>query len=202
MPVEIPAGPRYQLSERPGELSITIPAKRYWFLIPMLGAWLCLWVLGEIAGLGFLIGGLFGFGQGEEGGGALLFAAAFAAVWLTLWTLGGIAAVYTLLWQVAGREVITIDGLVLRIERRVPCWTRVWEYRLEDVRELRMPPVPSLPWPYNAQQVHSWPLGRGAGLLAFDYGAKTIRFGLSLDEAEAKMLLAEIAQRHPSLVAN
>ena len=39
--------------------------------------------------------------------------------------------------------------------------------------------------------------GKGEGVIAFDYGAKTFRFGSGLDEAEAKMILIEIAQRYP-----
>src|SRR2546421_13130094 len=110
MPVEIPAGPRYTIAERPGELSITIPATRYWYVIPFLFVWLCFWCVGEAFGVGLVVGCVVGFPSQEEGAGGLLVGAVFGAVWLTLWTLGGIAALYTLLWQMAGREVVTIDG--------------------------------------------------------------------------------------------
>ena len=39
-------------------------------------------------------------------------------------------------------------------------------------------------------------LGDGQGQLAFDYGARTIRFA-DADEAEVKMILAEIRPRFP-----
>jgi hypothetical protein len=35
------------------------------------------------------------------------------------------------------------------------------------------------------------------GSLAFDYGARTFRFGTSIDEAEAKQIVAEIQQKFP-----
>lgn len=35
------------------------------------------------------------------------------------------------------------------------------------------------------------------GFIAFDYGAKTYRFGESLDEAEARQIVALIHQRFP-----
>jgi hypothetical protein len=35
------------------------------------------------------------------------------------------------------------------------------------------------------------------GSIAFDYGARTFRFGSGVDEAEAKQILAEIQQKYP-----
>lgn len=40
----------------------------------------------------------------------------------------------------------------------------------------------------------SWWLG-GVGMIAFDYGARTYRFGRGVDEAEAKQLVAELQRR-------
>ena len=33
--------------------------------------------------------------------------------------------------------------------------------------------------------------GRDLGVIAFDYGARTVRFGSGIDEAEASLVLAE-----------
>jgi len=198
MPVELPARPRYQVTERVGEISFTIPSRRYWFVILFLSFWLCGWAVGEVMVASGLVLGAMG-GLGDEAAG--LGAGAFLLIWLTFWTIGGLAALYFLLWQLVGREIITIDGLVLRIQRGLPFWMRTREYRLEDVKDLRMPPAVPLPWPFGAQQASAWPMSAQAGWLAFDYGAKTIRFGLGLEEAEAKMLLAEIGKRYPSLLA-
>ena len=38
--------------------------------------------------------------------------------------------------------------------------------------------------------------GVGGGVLAFDYGARTYRFGAGLDEAEAKQVVIAIKQRY------
>ncbi len=40
-------------------------------------------------------------------------------------------------------------------------------------------------------------LGNSVGTLAFDYGAKTFRFGAGIDEAEAKQIVAEIQNKFP-----
>ena len=67
MPVEIPAGPRYRIAERPGELSIIIPASRLWFIIPLLLVWLLFWAFGEVFGAALLAGGLTNFfGAGDD----------------------------------------------------------------------------------------------------------------------------------------
>jgi hypothetical protein len=36
-------------------------------------------------------------------------------------------------------------------------------------------------------------------MLAFDYGASTVRLGVALEEAEAKRILGEIARRYSHL---
>jgi hypothetical protein len=41
-----------------------------------------------------------------------------------------------------------------------------------------------------------WKISTG-GLLAFDYGSKTIRFGGGIEEAESKQVLSEITTRFP-----
>ena len=45
--------------------------------------------------------------------------------------------------------------------------------------------------------------GMGGGVIAFDYGARTVRLGSSLDEAEALLIVRELkaAHRFPEAVA-
>jgi hypothetical protein len=43
------------------------------------------------------------------------------------------------------------------------------------------------------------PFGSRSGSLAFDYGAKTIRFGSGVDAAEAKYILSKIVAAKPAL---
>jgi hypothetical protein len=39
-----------------------------------------------------------------------------------------------------------------------------------------------------------WPLPQ-SGLIAFDYGAKTFRFAMSVDEAEAALIISDLERR-------
>ena len=92
----------------------------------------------------------------------------------------------------AGREVIDVSPHSIRLARRVPGWGRTKEYLAEHIQDLRVSP----------QVQPDWFMRRGTwgtaiiGQLAFDYGAATIHF-FDADEAEAKIVLAEIQQRFP-----
>jgi len=44
--------------------------------------------------------------------------------------------------------------------------------------------------------------GLTGGHIAFDYGAKTYRFGAGVDEAEAKQIVKQIVDRYPSLASD
>lgn len=59
-------------------------------------------------------------------------------------------------------------------------------------RSSAVSPVPYNPFDFRAA-LQFW--GVGGGLLAFDYGAATIRFGHGLEESEAKSFVAEMRSR-------
>src|SRR5436305_285734 len=85
-------------------LQIIIPSKRNWFIIIFVGAWLGGWLMGEIFALGLLIG--FLRGQPQD---------LFILFWLIAWTAGGFMAFKAFLWNLIGKEIITVgpDRLVV-----------------------------------------------------------------------------------------
>ena len=156
---------------------IVIPAHRNWIVILVLPLWLGVWS----TGLAGVIRSAFLDGRGPE--------MPLVAVWLTAAVAGLGGAVYTWLWNAIGREIVAMRPGVLAIRRDVAGlgWTR--EYDLVDVKNLRVSPVP--PGPFGGKaSMHFW-LG-GPGAIAFDYGARTVRFGNGIDEAEAPVVVAEI----------
>ena len=200
-----PTGPRYTVEETGEGLTVTVPARKRWFLIFFLGFWLVGWAVGEVAVISILIAGALGaFGaEGVESappvgdaGPFAGFIGVFLVAWLGAWTVGGVVAIYSWLWLVAGREVLVFSVDRLRVEKRVPVWTRTREYRLGEIKRLRVEAGSrgSALWWSND------PYGMWRGTLAFDYGAKTFRIGTGLEEAEARMILEEIARRHPEIV--
>lgn len=201
MAYEKPGNPRYSVERTPTGMIFSIPAKKNWFIILFLGFWLMGWAMGEITVLGILGAGIFEFMQGgmddivEKGAGA--FGGAFLIVWLAGWTVGGAFAIYTWLWQVSGVEQIIISGDSLKIEKKIPVWTRGKNYLIYNISSLRIAS--------SSASMLRKPSGmefRGisGGLLAFDYGAKTVNFGMGIDEAEAKMILREMGELNPRLV--
>ncbi len=160
-------------------LEIVVPAQRNVFLMLFLGAWLGGWFMGEISAARALF-----LGSAME-------AKWFLAFWLTGWTVGGGFAIYMWLWMLAGKQRVLLRPDALMIRREVFGFGLIREYDLAHITNLRVAPSVSDPW---SSGMRFW--GGGAGPVAFDYGAKTFRFGDSLDEAEATQVVKELTARH------
>lgn len=196
MALEEPAKPRFTVEEKPDGLTINILSKRRCSMIIFLSFWLCVWALGEVFAAWILVGGLLEGQPAEDVNGFTTGILLFLVAWLGMWTAAGVFAIYAWLWNIAGRQVITVGVDGIRIENVVPMWRRGKEYRLADVRSLRVAPEQLTLWTFR-EGMRFW--GIGGGPLAFDYGAKTVRFGPGADEAEAKMILGAIARRYPQI---
>ena len=172
-----PAGPRFKATREAGLSVIEIPARRSWFMMLFVCAWVGGWAFGEMSVAKELMQP-----TGKSSYGFLLF-------WFVGWTLGGLLAIATLLWQVGGRELLSVHGgnLVHRIEVLGVGISRA--YRTADIRELRLQAASQ---PGAGGQSHFQLAGVGSGALVFDFGARTVRIGAGLDEAEAKLLLLEL----------
>jgi len=189
MPVKPPA-PKHTCEDLGDKLIIAIPSPKHWFRIILMGIYT---LVLAIAGLSFL--GYLEFGQ-ELDKPPILFFIIFVIFWIVFLCL----MIYQLLWQIVGKEDIEITAQSIKISRVVPVLHSQKEYLASYIKELRVsssnlnlnPPMMS--WTYS----YYYPWHHNAiGSLAFDYGAKTFRFGMSIDEAEAKQILAEIQQKFP-----
>jgi hypothetical protein len=161
--------------------SIIVPAKRNPFILLFLGAWLVGWCFGEI------------FAARQILAGTAQWSTLFLIAWLIMWTGGGALAIYTWLWTAFGKEKITLRPGALVIKRDVIGFGRPHEYELAHVKKLRVAQQVSDPLG-RANSMRVWGLGPGA--LAFDYGAKTVRFAGGVDEAEASMIISDLRLRH------
>ena len=179
--VDIPQ-PRAIITETPTGLLITIPANRNWFVVLFVGFWMCGWLFGECAVI-------YTLAKGKTPLPANLFLLA----WLGAWSVGGVFSGYLWLWNVAGKELIALRTDTLAIKSDVLGFGNLREFDLAEVRDLRIdrpyPGITTLTWNSPAQMF-------GTGTIAFDYGAKTFRFGLGLDESEARQLVARLNSRH------
>lgn len=187
MAENMPKASRYVIHDDFATLRITIPARRSWFTVLFLGFWLTGWAAGEIVVGGLLLRGVLAMLRGQapdvaEGGGLL-----FMGLWLAFWTVGGGFALVTWLWNIAGKETVVIDGEALTIYKTVLGLGPAKRYDAAYVDRLRASEDPAdsqVPW---------------SGGLAFDYGGNTVHFGAGLNSAEAREVLARIADRFPTL---
>ncbi len=175
MDTEIPKE-RSTIETTASGLTITIPARKNHFTVLFVGFWLVGWVFGEITALAQVL-------SPEPGPPEPMF-----YLWLTGWTLAGVLALYIWLWNLIGKEVITVSKTRLQHVRDVAGYGRAREYDLTTVSGLRakMPDTTA----YGLES-----LNVSGGTIAFDYGHSTHSFGTHLDGGEAEHIVAAIKQR-------
>jgi len=204
MPVMQPASPRSTIEDKESALIITIPTHKDWLSITVMLFWLASWACGEltVVGMGaiFLFGGLVGWlGNSPETSAAGLSAfvgmSLFWSFWFVIWTIGGLFALYYLLWQFTGAERIEIGAQTITLRRLVlNMGSRPRTYLAEHIRDLRTVANPPYSWWWSSRMYYwQWMFGS----INFDYGAKTIRCGSGVDEAEAKHIIKTIQERFP-----
>jgi hypothetical protein len=201
MPIVQPPKQRYEIEHDGASLRITIPSCKNIFAMFVLGIWLIGWVFGAVMAGGTFVSMTFGllsdssdfsdFWAVASSGASL-----FILAWLGLWTLFGGFAAYKFLWQVAGREIIEVGPSSIRIKRAIFGIGRVKEYLAEHIIDLRVSPLSMINTFFGlSRMMNLW--GNTDGLLAYDYGSKTFRFGGGAEEAEAKQILEAILARFP-----
>jgi hypothetical protein len=92
-----------------------------------IGAWLGGWVMGEFFALG-MVTGLFG-GKGP--------ANLFILFWLIGWTVGGFFAFRMFLWNLIGKEIITIGQGNLAVAKKGALLFKAKTYDLNEVKNIR-----------------------------------------------------------------
>ena len=176
-----PATSRVIITETSDSLRLVIPGSRSWFVIGILGLWICAWAVAEV-----MVPAQFLQGAIPSEAQSLLFA------WFAVWTVGGLLAIYAFLWQAIGKEMAAVQGQVLITRRDIGGFGFNKVYDLSRVEHLRVEPSGFNPLDISAA-LQLW--GIGGGMITFDYGAKTHRFGVGLDEDEAKRVVAAIKKR-------
>ncbi len=179
-----PSSARFTVDSLPSGVRVTIPSSRNWLTILFLAAWLGGWYFGASSTLNELLNPT----EKTQVG--------FLSFWLLGWTLGGLSAIAFVLWQLAGSEVIeTAPGsLSRRIQIAGIGITR--EYDISHVTSLRVSPMDAVS--AQAARWGSLPFGKSSGLVAFDYGARTVKFGGHVDEAEAKLVVKALSPFVPA----
>ena len=176
-----PPTSRITITDTPDELRIVMPCRRSWFVIGMLAFWVCAWGVGEVMGSTSLFKGEVP--AGEEG---------LMLAWLGVWTVSGLAALVALQWQVMGKEIVIVQGQTLKAMREGGGIGFRKEYDLQQMANLRLEQPRFSPFDVSSS-LQLW--GIGGGVIVFESGGKTRRFGTGLDEAEAKQVLEALKRR-------
>ena len=107
----------------------------------------------------------------------------------------GLAVVYSVtvvLWNLFGKEILSIATSTLSVKKNLFGLQLGRTYDRSQVSDVRVSPEPAPPfWEKGFRQS-----GLSGGVIAFDYGAKTIRCGVGIDEAEAKQILEYLRSRN------
>ncbi|HYW74515.1 MAG TPA: hypothetical protein VE961_26055 [Pyrinomonadaceae bacterium] len=166
------ASQRVNITKDRREISITIKVRTNWFLVFFLLVWLTGWTIGGRA----LIKGLM------TGTGRFLF------LWLCAWAVGEVVATVTWLWNVFGREVISVRDHLFIYRREVLGfgWTR--SCPVQEVVDVRVTGYPS-------RSVLGSPYGNPRnGTVAVDTtSGETYFFGINLGEGDALEAAKELA---------
>lgn len=157
---------------------IEIPAPRNWFVIIFMTAWLGGWAMGWMFAFTTIISEIR----------APMGVDLFLLFWLTGWTVGGFFAIKTLYWMILGKEIITIQNGKLQIERRGDILGKSKIYDLGAAENFQVRTTPQFSFFHQNRENSPFMMNK-LGTIQFDYGLKTIRFGIGIDEAEGRFLL-------------
>ena len=194
MPIVEPPEPRYLIEKLSDQLIVRIASRRHWltvlyfagilfFFVWMLAVMAASfirptgastastdpWIL-ELLSIIFLVG---------------------LAIGCVLWSLS------VLLWQVAGKEIIRVSRDALIVSREVLVLRRApRECSTAHIKNLRVVALDS-PYTHMVEWLGLQGLFFGAspGSIAFDYGARSFRFGEALEKVEAEGLLTLLKKR-------
>ena len=172
---------RVRIEGGPEGLEIVIPAGRNVFVVVFLGVWLAGWFMGEMNVLAQIRSGR----MGQPG--------AFVIFWLLFWTAGGLVAVYVWLWRLVGKERILMGTSTLRMTHDILGFGRTRVYELRKIARFQVVP-PSVG--SGNRDVAARLSGLAGGAIEFEYERRAIRFGFSLDEAEARTIVERMRQRY------
>jgi hypothetical protein len=165
----------------PGGVQLIIPTTPKVSMLFIMMVWLVGWAWGEFSVAQKLNSGSLKADESKE----------FLILGLLLWILGGIWALFGILWNLAGREVISFKMPSLVVRRELLGLGRSQEFDLNLVKDLRASQEVLNASDFSTGLRY---FGFGGGSIAFDYGPKTHRFGSGLDESEAKSVVVAIKE--------
>jgi hypothetical protein len=189
MPKKLPT-PRHTVEKTASSVEVILPSKKNIFSVLFIFLWLLGW--------GFMLffyavvfgGIMFAFMPDLQINGGFIVIATFVLILLLALLALGLIGFYNFFWLIVGKEVFEANPRILSVSRQVFRWKRTQEYSANEVKDLR---ATTYQFGFSPNKTIQKLLGMN-GVIAFDYGAKTFRFGLEIDEAEAKQIISAIKE--------
>jgi len=167
-----PHKPQFTVVKNRRRTRVEIPAKRRWGLWALLTVFVGTWLVGEVLPL-------MSFLRGDTPSQPV-----FLVVWFIGWTPGGAYVLYAWAWHLGGREVIEIDDRTLTTKRELFGLGIPKRFNVAEITNLRILqqslPMRDTEERVSAMMAESW--GLCGGIMAFDYGASTYRFGFGVNQ--------------------
>jgi len=166
---------RVKIVPTSNRLELVIPGKRNWLVILFMSAWLGGWYFGETSAINSIL-----HSKSTDGpSGFLIF-------WLIGWSIGGCWVLYSIIRSLFSTERISLTSNTLIIKQEIFNFGVSKEYDLSSIIDIRVSPMASL----NSSFQNAFAINNNLGVISFDYGAKTINFGSSIEEAEAREIIS------------
>ncbi len=187
--IVVPPEPRYTIEDMGDKLRVLIPAKRSWYFI-------------VVAGLivGMLLVSILTSETSRSLITSMFRGNPLGPIWF-VWMFAIFVYLFlVLLWMLFGVEIVEVDQDSIKARRQLYGIGRTLEYQGKFIWNLRAAPI-VYPMPTRRGLFDSGPsfflesVGLAGGQIAFEYFSKIVRFGGSLNETEARMLVELIIQR-------
>ena len=202
MKIVVPPKPIHTSEIVNDEIVVTIPVKKRWFeIIWFLWCFIIvtplLYYFGKLVFLLLLFSaGLYGDVSSFDVGDTTNLPSAIGVLLIpvAIFLLTELMVIYSLLWRFVGKEIVSANKDLLVVTRKLFGWKSYKAYQTSEISALRI----SRPTDRWTEMFSGFRRILGlAGTIAFDYGAKTFRFGDGLDEAEGRQIIKKI-QSHLS----
>jgi hypothetical protein len=114
---------------------------------------------------------------------------AFVLLWLLIWLALTVVLAAIWLWTGWGKEIVTVAGGALTVRRDLLGLGKTKSYPAADMRNLRSAGFFGDPWGWSGY-LRYW--GLAGGNVAFEHAGTTHRFGLLVEEDEARQIVEKI----------
>jgi hypothetical protein len=179
--IEKPTTQRSSILINGNSLEINIPAKKKWFAVAVM----CLWLIG------FVIGGKMLIDDSLNGDNPSI-VKNFLIFGVAGWSVAVVCTITMILWLTGGVEIVKVDGGILELRKQIFSVGLTRKYQIDAIRHLTINSI-------SDDDQFGFGTSRDllslkGGVVKFDYGMKTIKFGAGIDEAEGRLLIQTLRQ--------